>query len=241
MRVLAAGLALMATLLPAFVAAAAGPTPAAWAPRADRYAVEWGSVALGEGTIALKPKGNGCYDYVSSTDPIALVRWTYGSPRERSEFCVRDGAVVAQHFEFNNNKNRDQSFSLDFDWNSRRAKLFRGGTIIELKVPDGTCDRFSIREAVRAWVIAEGGKAGAERDFYFVDDEKLRIYRFAIRGAESVKTAAGTFDTVRVERIDNPKKSFRYWMAPARAYVPVKIEHINKGKVELRMSLLPAK
>lgn len=212
-----------------------------WAARSDRYSVEWGSISLGDGTIALQPKGNGCFDYHSETRPIALVRWTYGAPEENSEFCLVQGEVQARRFIYRNGKKSADSFSIDFDPKTGHAKLIRRGTVTELEVPAGTTDRFSVREAVRAWVISEKGRIGAERDFQFVDDDKLRHYRFAIKAAETVKTEAGSFETLRVERIDNPKKSYRYWLAPSRAYVPVKIEHINKGKVELRMSLLPDK
>lgn len=209
-----------------------------WAARADRYEVEWGSVSLGEGTITLRPKGDGCYDYQSETDPIAIVRWTYGSPRESSQFCLQDGDVRPSHFQYTNDRRSDDSFSLDFDAKTQRVKMIHGGDITEIRVPEVTYDRFSIQEAVRLWAAANAGRIGAERDFAFVDEEKLRTYRFAIRGRETVKTPAGSFDTLRIERIDNPKKSYRYWLAPARHFIPVKIEHINKGKTELRMSLL---
>lgn len=227
--------AVIVLLLLSGLASAADP----WAARADRYRVEWGNIALGEGKISLKPKGDGCFDYRSTTDPIALVRWTYGAPEERSQFCLRDGQVEARHFEYRNGKSSADNFSIDFDPAAAHAKIHRDGTIrvVDLGRP-GVVDRFTVREAVRAWVISENGRIGAEQDFYFVDDEKLRRYRFAIRLRETVKTEAGSFETLRVERIDNPKKVYRYWVAPSRAYVPVKIEHINKGKVELRMSLI---
>ncbi|MGH8444725.1 MAG: DUF3108 domain-containing protein [Solimonas sp.] len=212
-----------------------------WAARADRYSVEWGSISLGEGTISLKSKGDGCYDYESTTDPIAVVRWTYGAPHESSEFCVQDHLVRPRRFAYANDKRSDDNFSLDFDPRTQRAKMIRGGNVVEIKVPDPAYDRFSIREAVRLWAAENADQIGAEKDFAFVDEDKLRNYRFAIQARETVQTPAGSFETLRVARIDNPKKSYRYWLAPSRNFVPVKIEHINKGKVELRMALLGSK
>jgi hypothetical protein len=209
-----------------------------WAARADRYSVEWGSVTLGEGTISLKPTGNDCFDYHSETDPIAIVRWTYGSPNEFSTFCVRDGQVYPTHFQYSNDRRSDDNFTLDFDAKTQRVKMIQGGDVVEIRVPDPVYDRFSIQEAVRLWAARNAGRIGLERDFAFLDEKKLKNYRFRIQGHESVKTPAGTFDTLLVERVDNPKKSYRYWLAPSRDYIPVKIEHINKGKTELRMALL---
>lgn len=209
-----------------------------WAARSDDYSVEWGSVSLGDGTISLKPIGGDCFEYQSETHPIALVRWTYGSPMEFSRFCVRDHQVYPSHFRYSNDHRSDDNFTLDFDPKTQRVKMIQGGDVTEIRVPDPVYDRFSIQEAVRLWTARNAGKLGDERDFAFLDENELRTYRFRIQRRESVKTPAGTFDTVLVERIDNPKKSYRYWLAPVREYIPVKIEHIKKGKTELRMALL---
>jgi len=209
-----------------------------WAARADHYSVGWGDVTLGDGTITLKPTGNDCFDYHSETNPIAIVRWTYGSPQESSTFCVRDGQVYPTHFQYSNDRRSGDNFTLDFDADTQRVKMIQGGDVVEIRVPAPVYDRFSIQEAVRLWAARNAGSVGLERDFAFLDEKKLKNYRFRIQGHESVKTPAGTFDTVRVERVDNPKKSYRYWLAPSRQYIPVKIEHINKGKTELRMALL---
>lgn len=209
-----------------------------WAARSDRYSVEWGSITLGKGTISLKPVGDGCFEYQSTTEPIALVRWTYGSPAEFSQFCVRDDQVYPSEFKYSNDHRSDDNFTLNFDPKAQRVKMIKGGDVTEIRVPDPVYDRFSIQEAVRLWAARNAGKSGLERDFAFLDENKLRTYRFRIQDHESVQTPAGTFDTVLVERIDNPKKSYRYWLAPSRQYIPVEIEHINKGKTELRMALL---
>lgn len=231
--------ALAVLLVAAQVAAAAIDVKAHLAPRSDRYEVEWGGISLGEGTIALAHDSDGCWRYTSSTDPIALVRWTYGAPREVSRFCLRDGEVVARHFQYINEKREAESFLLDFDWNKNEVKALKGGVMTVRELPGRAYDRFVIREAVRLWVIRHAaGEAPAQAEFTMVDDDRMKTYRFEIDGRETVKTPAGTFETVRVNRIDDPKRPFHYWLAPSRDYVPVKLEHLKKGKVELRMTLL---
>jgi amino-acid N-acetyltransferase len=51
--------------------------------------------------------------------------------------------------------------------------------------------------------MAQAPDARPEMDFTMVDDDRIKPYRFAIVGHESVETPAGRFDTVRVERIDS--------------------------------------
>jgi hypothetical protein len=211
------------------------------AQRSDRYDVQWGDISLGEGVVSLKLLEGNCYRYESQTHPIALVRWTYGSPRETSEFCIENGEVHSRRFEFKNDKRSKDSFTLEFDWKLKQVKLIQGGTVTVRDLPGLAYDRFVIREAVRLWVKHLPDAAGRpEQTFTMIDEDRVRSYRFAVTGKERISTPAGEFETVRVERVDNPKKSYRYWLAPSRDYVPVKIEHINKGKVELRMDLLGA-
>lgn len=235
MRITAAVLAVLA-LAGSGSLAAADPHMEA---RSDRYQVEWGGMSLGEGTISLAPDTDGCYRYESTTKPIALVRWTYGSPREKSRFCVRDGQVVPQYFEYVNDKRSKDDFRLDFDWADREVKMLRGGELVVRELPDGGYDRLVIRQAVRLWVLNYvNGNAEREAEFIMVDDDRIKAYRFAIGEKESVKTAQGMIEALRVNRIDD-RRPHHYWLDPQRDYVPVKIEQFKDGKVELRMVLVP--
>lgn len=207
--------------------------------RSDRYDVTWGGIPLGEGVISLKPQTDGCFLYESTTDPIALVRWTYGAPRETSQFCLQDGRIVSQQFSYDNDKRDKDSFRLDFDWGEHRVKTLRAGEMTLRDLPEQAYDRFVIREAVRMWVIRNAaGEAPGEAEFVLVNEDRIRSYRFAVIGPETVSTPAGTFETIRVDRTDNPKRPFHYWFAPSRDYIPVKLEHLKNDKVELRMTLL---
>ncbi len=204
-----------------------------------QYEIEWNGIALGEGTISLAREADGCYQYTSTTDPIALVRWTYGSPREQSRFCIEDGQLFAQQFEYSIKKRSKEGFRLDFDWAAKQVRTLKGGVMTQRDVPQPAYDRFLIREAVRLWVIRhQAGEAPAEAEFTMVDDDRIKTYRFAVIGPETIDTPTGKIDTVRVDRTDSAKRPSHYWMAPSLDYVPVKIEQLRKDKVELRMVLV---
>ncbi len=207
--------------------------------RSDRYDVTWSGISLGEGEISLTPQADGCFLYESTTNPIALVRWTYGAPKETSQFCVQDGRIISRQFRYDNDKREKDSFRLDFDWGQQRVKTLRAGEMTVRDLPEQAYDRFVIREAVRMWLIRNAaGEAPDQADFVLVNEDRMKTYRFAVIGKESVSTPAGTFETIRVDRVDDPKRPFHYWFAPSRDYIPVKLEHLKKDKVELRMTLL---
>ncbi len=231
--ILAALLMLVATN--AFAAAA----DALLTERSNQYEIEWNGIGLGVGTISLAREADGCYLFTSTTDPIALVRWTYGSPREQSRFCVENGQLLAQQFEYSIKKRSKEGFRLDFDWTAKQVRTLKDGEMTQRDVPQPAYDRFLIREAVRLWVIRnQAGEAPAEAEFTMVDDDRIKTYRFAVIGAETIDTPIGKIDTIRVDRTDSAKRPSHYWMAPSLDYVPVKIEQLRKDKVELRMLLV---
>lgn len=213
----------------------AGAAPAL-TPMALSYDVAWGSVPLGEGTLALVAEGGeACYRYELRTDPIGLIAWTYGAPRELSRFCVREDRVVPSRMEFTNPKRGKDSFGLDFDWTKGQVLGGRNGP---LAIEPGTVDRLSVQQAGRLWVKAHADDPNPGRLVLSVADHKrVKAYTFAIAGRATVKTAAGSFEALRFERVDDPKTTLRFWLAPELDYMPVKVEHIEDGEAKLNLSL----
>ena len=201
------------------------------------YGVTWRGMGLGSAVITLKAKGEeDCYRYESLTEPAGFVRMFYGKPRETSDFCVRGGRVVPQRFEFDNPRG-DDSFTLEFDVANGTV---RGGRKSVRDIPADAQDRFGLQQAVRLWVLEHLKDApGAQTvEYAMVDDRRVKRYRFAITGREPVEVPAGRFeDAVLVQRVDDKKKTTKFWLAPSRDYMPVKVEQVRKGTTELRMVL----
>jgi hypothetical protein len=218
--------------------AAAG-TPSPLTPYVAVYSIAWGGNTLGEGSISLAPQmEKDCYRFESQTRPVALVRWLYGSPRETSLFCMRDGQLRVQRFEYVNDKRGKDNFSLDFDWSANRVKVLKAGELSQRELSGPAYDRFSIQQAVRLWAMAQQpGEDTAPAEFVMMDDDRTATYRFAMVGMETVETPAGRFEALRVDRVDNPNKTMRSWLAPARNYLPVRIDRIEDGELKLRMLL----
>lgn len=231
LRTLLAAATLSAAAMPAL--------PAAAAPLAafeSVYAVSWGGLPVGDARVALKPDtDDGCYVYTTTTRPVGFVRALYGSPNQASRFCVRDGRVRSQRFESVLEGDEKQSYTLDFDYARHLVTDEHAQT---RAIPDEAVDSFSLQQAVRLWAAAHADDAQPPvGEFTMVDRKNLTHYQFRIGGREKVGTPAGDFDTVRIERIDNPDKIGRFWVAPSRDYLPVRIETKNGGKPTVLLSL----
>ncbi|MGH8457037.1 MAG: DUF3108 domain-containing protein [Stenotrophobium sp.] len=204
------------------------------------FSVDWNSIPLGDATITLSSvDGKGCYRYESVTNPVGPVRWIYGSPHELSLFCIKDGVIQPSHYEYDIRQRPKDSFTLDFDWKNKRVKTIKGGNVTLRDLPDIAYDRFGLQQAIRLWVIqhANDPKPPPPAEFITVDDKDINHYKFAILGREKVVTPVGSFDAIRVDRVDSETRSTRSWVAPARDYQVIKVESVNRGNVELGMLL----
>jgi hypothetical protein len=197
-----------------------------------RYAAAWNKMNLGEIVVTLQPDEQpDCYRYQSDATPVGMVRWVYGKPREVSRFCVSGGKVVPKHFSY---EARD-GFTLEFDVAAGKVKDSRGQV---RDLPANAQDRFGLQQAMRLWLITnQSNPDPGPVEFAMVDDDRVRVYKFAITARERIEIPAGAFDTIRVERIDNKKRISRFWIAPSRDWMPVKVESGKNGKVQLRMEL----
>jgi len=230
---------LLALLLGAGVAvsAQADTATAATLPNLDySYSAAWGGMGVGQVEVSLRPEGAaGCYKYTNTSNPSALVRALYGSPNQTSLFCLKDGQIRSQHFESVLQGDDKQSYKLDFDW-SKHTVTDENGQV--RTIPDDAVDSFALQQAVRLWIQAHAGdSAPPTAEFTMVDNKNLTHYQFKFSGHQKIDTPAGSFDTLLMERIDNPDKQGRFWLAPDRGYMPVKIETKNGGKPMVSMVL----
>jgi hypothetical protein len=199
------------------------------------YRATWNGVGLGDVAVTLKPEGGtDCYRYESQSDPVGLVRMFYGKPHEVSNFCVSGGRVVPKKFQFFHDD--DDSFTLEFDVAARKVRDDKGG---EREIPPNAQDRFGMHQAVRLWVLSrlrEKDPAAEKFEFSQVDDQKIRTYTMAITGRETLQIPAGKFETIVVERVDDPKKIAKFWVAPELDYMPVKVVTL-RPRADLKMEL----
>lgn len=239
MNVAATRFILLALLFGASAAVSAQADTAAAAPLANldySYSASWGGMGVGQIEVSLRQEGTaGCYKYTNTSNPSALVRALYGSPNQTSLFCLKDGQIRSHHFESVLQGDDKQSYKLDFDW-SKHTVTDENGQV--RTIPDDAVDSFALQQAVRLWIQAHAGDSTPPTaEFTMVDNKNLTHYQFKFGGHQKIDTPAGSFDTLLMERIDNPDKQGRFWLAPDRGYMPVKIETKNGGKPMVSMVL----
>ena len=101
----------------------------------------------------------------------------------------------------------------------------------------GVMDRHTVVLA-----LAHELRAGRhELRFRVADKGEVQTHQYRHAGNERVRVPAGTFETIRVERVrDNPGRVTTTWLAPELGYMPVRIEQREPDGdvIEMRLSLV---
>ncbi|MBN0986625.1 DUF3108 domain-containing protein [Amphritea pacifica] len=208
------------------VSAAPGHASELFKPFRAVYKAQWdmgisfGGNAIGE----LKRRGD---SWVSSLTAEALIAEVH----EFSEFTIQDQSVQPQHYEYHRkviggNKNA----VLQFNWNT--------GTVLNdvskkpwtMDVAPGTQDNLSYQMQLRLDLAA-----GKDDLVYKVaDGGKIKTYPFIKLGTETVTTAIGSFEAVKIQRDrgSDSKRETYIWFAPELDYIVIKLQQVEKSGKE---------
>ncbi len=196
-------------------------------PFSDRFSVKWNGIPMGEMQVTLEPLAGeaGCYVQRALTRTNLVARLLYGTPSQISTFCVVAGKIRTREYRFVRGGHSGDNYTLHFDW---QAGTVTDGAGQVRSLPADAVDSLSLQQAVRLWLMAHAGDANVpDVAFTLVDVAHLTHYRFRRTRREVIDTPAGRFDTWLVERVDNPDKAGKYWVAPAHHYLPVASETRN--------------
>lgn len=204
-----------------------------------RYSVARGSLTLGSAAFSLKPWGDkNCLVYHGVAKPRAIVNLFIGAVEDTSYFCPGDGTkLIPHHYRHVEKGDEEDSYTLDFDWQNGKVTYHNQETKT-FSAPDGAVEPFLIQMAARAWLAqTEDPAAAGEKTFVLVDEDEIKHYKLATSPGGEVKTPAGPYETVKIERVDDPDKRLILWAAPELDFLPVRVERHKKDKAVISMEL----
>lgn len=154
-----------------------------------------------------------------------------GTLSERSRFRVIDGQIQPLHYEYRNPFRKSRSVDLRFDWQRDAAtETVTPNPAVELH--PGVVDRLSVQEQFRL-DIARDGIASLPRDYTVLDDDKFKTYHISLEGEEVIDTKLGKRATYRLRQMRPGKDKYTLlWISKDAQLLPLKIQHIEDGKLE---------
>jgi hypothetical protein len=122
-------------------------------------------------------------------------------------------------------------WATNFDWEARRLTFSTKNHERELR--EGIQDRLSFQFQLMALGqrLPHRFRSGGSILLGVGGRDEVSAYRFDITGSERLRTGAGDFDTVKLERpksADGRDSRIEVWLAPDAAWLPVKLRFTDR-------------
>ena len=146
-----------------------------------------------------------------------------GSARRVSRGTIVDNVLRPREF-FDERSGRDTARAW-FDWKANTLTMqYKGERKTEPLQPDGQ-DRLSFLLALS--LLPGNAKTAG---YHIADGKGISHHRYQVQGRERIRTPAGEFDTVRIERVREPgeKDTAELWLAASLGYIPVRLLDVEK-------------
>ena len=120
-----------------------------------------------------------------------------------------------------------RTHKLDYNPSSKKVVSNYRGKSTTMNMAQQAFDDLSLEVQIRQDLL--NGKFSG--NYYMAKKDKIEKTPFKKSGNTKITVPAGTFDTVRVDRVhDDNSRSTSFWLAPSLDYLPVKVSQINDGK-----------
>lgn len=200
------------------------------------YSAYKGSLRVAETVVRLRRLGS-TYVYSSVTAPVGLLAlFRQDEVSERSVWTPHDGGIRPLEYHYVHKRSKkDRDVALHFDWEQGEVANTVQGHTWTMDIPSGTLDKFSVQLAV----MLDLQRDDAALRYQVADGGKLKQYRFKRLGVEQVRTPAGEFEALKLQRLrrrDNDRETY-LWCAPALEFLVVRMEHVEDDGGEFHLEL----
>jgi hypothetical protein len=191
------------------------------------YVLRYGDMTVGRVVKTLTRAADGHYRHRSRSRPLGAAKmFTSVEWFEEGQFEVVQGKVRPLSFlEYRVGADKPHRHSARFDWKVQKIFYENWPTT---PLPPGTQDQGSILYAL----MLNPPAPGTQQTIHISSGKKLRVYRYAHVGTETLKTTLGAIKTTVIERpsLDKNSESFRVWLATERGNLPVRISTQKRGQ-----------
>lgn len=182
---------------------------------------------IGTATFTLERDGGGWHFY-SVAHATGFASWFFHSTyRESCRFVMADHEIRPLLYSYTDSGRRDRDETIRFDWSADEARDTNGGHAKTLRLAPGMLDRLSAQLEISRELAAGGPLADP---YLIVNGGEIKRYHLQRGKRTQITTPTGNFETVMVVRSDpDSGRANRFWMAPAYAWLPVKMQQIEPG------------
>ncbi len=214
-------------LLLAYCGVAADSFPPQFTAKYKLYAK---GIPAGEGTRSLMRLPNGNFQFKTFAETTGFIAlFNKVTIEERSVFMhLKNGKLRPLEYHYKQTGKKSRTNTVLFEWSKGIARnTFKGQTkVIPLKA--GVLDRLLYQLVLM--IDQKQGKAKIK--YQIVTKGKIKSYIPKYLGFETLQIGDLSLKTVKYDRTSaNGKRRTTLWCAPTLYYLPVQVEHLEKGNV----------
>ena len=176
------------------------------------------------------------FRYEAHSRPAGMLAWLYKDRiDEQSQWRIFKAAIRPLSYTYNRSGGSKQRLvELRFDWRRGTVENKVDGDSWRMPIPDGTIDKLTVQLAM----MLDLGHGRNTMQYAVADGGTLKTYRFKVIGKERLVTPAGSYDTLKLERLrDNNKRSTYLWCAPKLHNLPVRVDQREEDDSKFSMVL----
>jgi hypothetical protein len=198
------------------------------------YEWSWRGMTVAVSSVKLEKSGDG-WTYTSNSEPRGLGKMFSERPHMVSKLKVTPAGVQPQSYKATDGTSSDKrTIDLQYDWTGRKLTGVYEQTKVDLPLTPDVQDDASVQVAMMVELLS-----GRTPDhFSLLNKDKLRVYHYKREGEATVKTPFGDVATVIYSsQADYSPRITRFWCAPDRGFVPMRVEQKKDNDVQWTMEI----
>ena len=192
----------------------------------------------GQGVIELQTTNTaGQYLLSSRTEATGLASLIRPNAAiESSRFTMDGDTIRVDEYNFNaGSGDKLEDSHASFDWNAGIAHSNHQEELADVRLSPGMLDRMSAD--LQVTLDLQAGKQPST--YTMIHRNAAKTYEFTYQGEETVKTPAGTFNTIKyLRQRPGSSRSAYIWYAPEVNFQAVKVIQLKNGKKRATLLLL---
>jgi hypothetical protein len=198
------------------------------------YTWIWHGLTVAESTLQLQKSADD-WIYQSRSEPRGIGRMMSERPVQKSTLRVTDAGVqpLTYHADDGTSSTKRDA-DVTFDWNAHRVSGVYEDKKVDRPLVSGIQDDLSVQIALMVELL----RGRTPDQFSLLDGNSVREYRYVREGEATVQTPIGSIATIiyRSQKEGSPRVT-RFWCAPERGFIPVRVEQTRKDDIEWTMQI----
>lgn len=191
-----------------------------------QYSMNVKGLPAGDMTRILSTDANGVRTLYSRTKAKGLFAFFKPDLIEETSTWSNSVQPISYVYQRTGGK-KDKIIYIDFDWKNKLAQTSKDGQKKSFDITNDTSDKLIYQ------IILMTDLANNKTHFSYpvATEDNVKTYDIELLGEEIVSTSMGDINAVKLlrKRSSENKRQTTLWCAPSLNYLPVKLEHIEKG------------